>query len=103
MAFGRSIAALIVGNDNLGVLGRQIGGLGDYPYARFRPIRSGDQATNVGCADIDRSLLRASRQRGKCRGRGQRDGTTPDLSNHPHTSLPFGRLVDPRDAPTLER
>ena len=45
-----TIAALIVGHDDLGEFGRQIGGLGDHPDAGFGPVRAGDDAAQIAGA-----------------------------------------------------
>ena len=47
---GNEVAPGIVGDDDLGEFGRQIGGLCDDPNAGLRPVRAGDDAANVGCA-----------------------------------------------------
>ena len=64
---GQHVAALIVGDHDLGELGRKIGGLGDHPDAGLRPVRAGDHAAEIAVTDADtrrRALLRAQLRRG---------------------------------------
>jgi hypothetical protein len=51
------VAALIVGDDALGILGRQLGRFRDDPDAGFWSVRADDHAANVVLVDLDRSLL----------------------------------------------
>ena len=48
-----TIAALIVGDDDLGELGRQVVGLRDHPDAGFRSVRAGDDAADIVAVDRD--------------------------------------------------
>ena len=50
---GDQVAALVVGDDDLGVFGRKVGGLRDHPDARLRPLRPGDDAADVVIVDGD--------------------------------------------------
>ena len=60
-------AALIVGNNDLGILGWQLARLRDYPGAGFRPVRTGDHPADVVLVDLDRRLLRSGWSwRGNC-------------------------------------
>ena len=49
---GNDVAALVIGDDDLGELGRQVGGLGDHPDAGFGPFRAGHHAADVRRADL---------------------------------------------------
>ena len=51
---GDEVAATVVGDDDPGELGGQLGGFGDHPDAGFRPFRTGNDARNIGAADLDR-------------------------------------------------
>ena len=53
---GHDVAALIVGDDHLGVAGRQVVSLGDHPDAGFRAVRRRHHAADVGLFDRDRGL-----------------------------------------------
>jgi hypothetical protein len=53
------VAALIVGDDDLGEFGRQLGGLRDHPDASLRPVWSEHHAADIVIVDCDRrDLLR---------------------------------------------
>jgi hypothetical protein len=56
---GNEVAALVVGDDDLRIAGRQIGGLGDHPDTGFRAARAGDDAADL--IVLDRRLLRPGR------------------------------------------
>ena len=51
---GHHVAALIVGDDDLGEFGGQVGRFRDHPDAGFRSLGAGDHAAEVGVADADR-------------------------------------------------
>src|SRR5262249_44176507 len=57
------VAALIVGDYDLGILSRQLGRLRDYPYPGLRPARTGDDAADVGLINLNRHLLGGGRTR----------------------------------------
>ena len=83
------VAPRIVGDDDLGKLGRQVGGLGDHPHAGLGAAGSANDAANIIGVDGNlgracgrtRALLRVRRRNGtgqpeaKCCGR---DGTQRD-------------------------
>ena len=52
------VTALVVGDDDLGVFGRQVGGLRDHPHAGLRSLRPGHDAADVVIVDGDRRRLR---------------------------------------------
>ena len=81
------VAALIVRDDDLGILGRQLGRLRDYPDAGFRPARTGDHAADVVIVDRDRRLLRVGRCRHGNRHRGDADGGNRRKQNLSQTHL----------------
>jgi hypothetical protein len=67
---GDEVAALVVCDNDLGVAGWQIGGLGNHPDAGLRAIRARHDAADVGRADLDarwgRCLcLRVNRRQGE--------------------------------------
>ena len=90
---GHHVAALIVGDNDLGELGRQFGRLGDDPHTRFRPIGAGDHAADIGFTDahgFGSALLgtRVGRRRGqKCGKRNRHHGSVP-ASPRLHVPLP---------------
>src|SRR5262249_33617541 len=51
------VAAAIVGDDDLGILGRQLGRFRDHPDAGLRPIRAGHYAADVIVVDLYCRLL----------------------------------------------
>ena len=57
---GDHVAALVVGDDDLGEFRRQFGGLRDHPHAGFRPVRTAHHAADVVVVDGDRRLLRSA-------------------------------------------
>ena len=74
---GEEVAPAIVGDDDLGELGRELGGLRDHPDAGFRSVRAGDHATEIAGAEPDRRdgrLLRPEPDRpgGQNHGDGDR-------------------------------
>ena len=50
----QQIASAIVGDDDLHVLRREVGRLGDHPDARFRPLLARNDAADVVVVDADR-------------------------------------------------
>ena len=78
---GDDVAALVVGDDALGVAGRQIGGFRDHPDAGFRPLRAAHHAADVVGVDRNRAgrrgrlrlRLRVQRRRHARRQRGDAD------------------------------
>ena len=61
---GNEVAPAVVGDHDLGELRGQVGRLRDHPHARFRAVRAGHDAAEIGGADADRgisALLRARR------------------------------------------
>ena len=75
---GDDVAALVVGDDDLGVAGRQIGGLRDHPDAGLRSVRAGDHAADVVVVDGDGGLRP---QLAPARPRAPRRGRSPPRSN----------------------
>ena len=69
---GDDIAALIVGDDALGVAGRQVGGFGDHPDAGLRSARARHHPADVVGVDRNRCGLLCARRHRHCSG--QRDG-----------------------------
>lgn len=54
---GKDIAALVVGDDDLGEFGRQFGGFRDHPNAGLGTRWAAHHATDVVIVDGDRGLL----------------------------------------------
>ena len=84
------VAALIVGDDDLGIFGRQLGRLRDDPDPGFRAARTGDHAADVVIVDRDRRLLRV----GRCR-HGNRHRGDADCGNRRKQNLSQTHLVLP--------
>ena len=97
---GHDIAALVVGDDDLGKTRRQIVRLGDHPDSGFRTLRPGDDAADIVIVDLDgiwrRGALRQGimrvelrRYRRPERGQSQRRGMAKQCPLH--TILPIFR------------
>ena len=85
------IAALVVGDDHAGEFGGQVGGLGDDPDARFRPIGATNHAADVvGVNGDNGGFLGQGAGHGDGRGRDKgRDGRPQKESVVPsHSFLP---------------
>ena len=76
---GNDVAPALVGDHHLRVLGRQVGGLGDHPDARFRSAGARDYAAEVARADAD--ILRGKLRRARCQECG--DGRSDCPTQHP--------------------
>ena len=87
---GDEVTPLIVGDDDLGVFGRQIGGLRDHPDAGFRPLRPCHDTADVVAVDRHGLRLRTRLRRyaghhsGQHNGRGTQHQSLPDF----HGPLP---------------
>ena len=87
---GDEVTPLIVGDDDLGVFGRQIGGLRDHPDAGFRPLRPCHDAADVVAVDRHGLRLRTRLRRyaghhsGQHNGRGTQHQSLSDV----HGPLP---------------
>ncbi len=85
---GHHVAALIVGDHDLDHLGREIGGLRNHPDAGLRPVRTGDDAAEVGVADADRrALLRPDRRRRADHEHGEGDRRRAGIQSPPDAHL----------------
>ena len=94
---GNDVAALVVGDDHLGVFGRKVGGLGDHPDAGLRASRPSHHAANVIIVDGNRRRLLGAcghhcRKRRKA---DRRDGGIQNLSEI-HPRLPALRALTAR-------
>jgi hypothetical protein len=65
----KHVAALVVGDHDLGHPGGELGRLCNHPHASLRPIRPGDDAAEIGRADADRCCLLCIQS---CRRAGQK-------------------------------
>jgi hypothetical protein len=90
---GEQVAPLVVGDDDLGVPGRELRRLRHDPDARLRPARPGDDAADVVAVDGHRRararLGARPRRRDRRRGR-DRDGRHAEVrcSQGPHDAAP---------------
>src|SRR5262249_20222440 len=82
---GNEIAAAVVGDDDLGVLGRQVGGLGDYPYTGLGAAATRHCARDVAGTGAAGWFARAS---GDDRRDGRREHSEPDGMQFPHGFSP---------------
>ena len=88
---GHDVAALVVGDDHLGVAGCQIVCLRDHPNAGFRSVRTGDHAANVVIVDLHR--LRLRRRPDEPPGKANRRRARIQAAPHRHDSPPWICLV----------
>ena len=80
---------MVVGNDDLGIARRQIAGFRDHPDPGFRPIGSGNDATDVFLAD----LLGMCGHRRKSRKSGRQHHGKIIMGQLAHCTIPPGNLA----------
>src|SRR6266540_1979861 len=79
---GQQVPPLIIGDDDLDELGRQIARFGDHPDACFGPARAGNDAADVVAVDVDR-WVRLLQERHPGPGDGHERGET----HHDHGAV----------------
>jgi hypothetical protein len=85
---GHHVAALVVGDDHLGIAGGQVVRFCDHPDAGFRPLGSGDHTTDVVIVDGNGSLgAEPCRHCSQESGGDRRDARIDDAL---HANLPIG-------------
>src|SRR5262249_57794224 len=82
-----AVACVVVVDEVLGLLSRQLGCFRNPPAPALRPIRAGDHAADVVIVDLDCRLLCAGRSRYRNRHRGDADCTNSRKQNFPQTHL----------------
>ena len=94
---GDHVAALVVGDDDLGEFRRQLRGFRDHPDAGLGPVRTAHHPADVVIVDGNRRLLRMRRRRNQGR-QARRRGNTKSSQREIVPDLPENHGRPPCDA-----